>query len=56
MDEQEKSVERPPSKCKHQISAVETDLLYILGDITSLDSLLHLEGSGGISKDRMLAG
>lgn len=36
--------------------AVETDLLYILGDITGLDSLLHLECSGGIGKDRMLAG
>lgn len=48
--------EKSQSKCKHQIATVEPDLPCALVDITRLDSLLHLAPSGGISKDRMLAG
>lgn len=51
-----KSVCGPQSKCKHQIAAVEPDLPRALVDITRSDSLLHLAPSGGVSKDRMLAG
>lgn len=56
VEKQDKSVCGPQSKCKHQIAAVEPDLPCAPVDITRLDPLLHLAPSGGVSKDRMLAG